>query len=120
VDLVEAAVEDAKANAALNGIQNAEFVAGRAEAVLPKLLEEHCQPGGMQAVAIVDPPRPGLHKHVLSALRATASLRRLVYVSCNPQTMARASPQPPPLRLKTWRGTGRLAPRAARAALGLR
>jgi len=39
-------------------------------------------------VAVVDPPRAGLHKNVLHALRAETRLRRLVYVSCNPESMA--------------------------------
>ena len=89
VDICEAAVRDAAANAAANGVGNATFHAGRAEAVLPRLLREAAQGDApSQAVAIVDPPRAGLHKSVLGALRSCGQLSRLVYVSCNVETMA--------------------------------
>ena len=84
VDICEAAVRDAEVNARLNGVENARFQAGKAESVLPALLRE----AGGGAVAIVDPPRGGLHKTVLSALRSCAGLNRLVYVSCNAESMA--------------------------------
>lgn len=85
VDICAPAVADATANAALNGIHNASFVAGRAEAVLPATLRE--LRGG--AVAVVDPPRAGLHRAVLAALRATPGVRRLVYIACNPDSLAK-------------------------------
>ena len=155
VDIVEAAIEDAKKNAALNGVTNCEWVAGRAELKLPEILNEHApdvkpappiampqvapaaadaeESGGEEdqspaerdagradaedrapaaaaaggaappsecaqeasreyayddVVAVVDPPRAGLHKNVLRALRSETRLRRLVYVSCNPESMA--------------------------------
>jgi tRNA (uracil-5-)-methyltransferase len=88
VDICEPAVRDAEANAASNGVSNATFHAGRAEEVLPRLLREAAQgEAPPQAVAIVDPPRIGLHKQVLGALRSCAQLSRLVYVSCNVDTM---------------------------------
>ena len=89
VDICEAAVRDAAANSAANGVGNATFHAGRAEQVLPRLLREAAQGDAPpQAVAIVDPPRAGLHKTVLGALRSCGQLSRLVYVSCNVETMA--------------------------------
>jgi tRNA/tmRNA/rRNA uracil-C5-methylase (TrmA/RlmC/RlmD family) len=103
VDIVETAIKDAAANAARLGVTNAEFVCGKAEVVLPGLLRAYDAKVGAAAdegegekseerfeniVAIVDPPRAGLHKHVLSALRAAKGLRRLVYVSCNPESLA--------------------------------
>ena len=89
VDLCEAAVRDAAANSAANGVSNATFHAGRAEQVLPRLLQEAAKGDAPpRAVAIVDPPRAGLHKSVLSALRSCGQLSRLVYVSCNVDTMA--------------------------------
>ena len=135
IDIVAAAIEDAKTNAALNGIENCEWVAGRAEETLPNILtryanriaplriknvkaskidaeesgdeEEHLTNPVSEVeavakfdressttfdfddvVAIVDPPRAGLHKNVLWALRKETRLRKLVYVSCNPESMA--------------------------------
>ncbi|KAK3263439.1 hypothetical protein CYMTET_27754, partial [Cymbomonas tetramitiformis] len=98
IDIVEEAITDAKANAHMNGIENAEFVAGKAEETLPGLLEDFCKklPSSAEdagaaeynnVVAIVDPPRAGLHKKVLNALRRNEHLNRLVYVSCNPATL---------------------------------
>jgi tRNA (uracil-5-)-methyltransferase len=86
VDICAAAVRDAAANAAANGVTNARFEAGRAEDVLPRLLAS--APRTAAAVAIADPPRGGLHRSVLSALRATAGITRLVYVSCNADSLA--------------------------------
>jgi tRNA (uracil-5-)-methyltransferase len=86
VDICAAAVRDAAANAAANGVANARFEAGRAEDVLPRVLA--AAPRNAAAVAIVDPPRGGLHRSVLSALRATAGITRLVYISCNVDSMA--------------------------------
>ncbi|KAG2483662.1 hypothetical protein HYH03_017465 [Edaphochlamys debaryana] len=89
VDSVESAVEDARANAALNGITNAEFVAGKAEMALPSILAQHAEKKEYsEVVAIVDPPRAGLHKSVLAALRGCGRIRRLVYVACNPESLA--------------------------------
>lgn len=140
IDIVEGAIKDAKANASLNGITNCEWIAGKAENVLPSILstyaplvapskrlaatkarysapsaEESGSEGEVRTdqnqqskhettmhgkvlwssksfsldeiVAIVDPPRAGLHRNVLSALRKEPSVRRLVYVSCNPDSM---------------------------------
>ena len=138
VDIVSAAVKDAKANAELNGVENCEWIEGKAEEKLPEILTRYApfiapaapevslkcphnlnDNGEMSGedlddtnvellsssskskvdaeqtkyeyedvVAIVDPPRAGLHKSVLRALRQETRLRRLVYVSCNPETMA--------------------------------
>ena len=89
VDICEAAVRDAAANSAANGVRNATFHVGRAEQVLPSLLLEAAKGDAPpRAVAIVDPPRAGLHKSVLGALRGCEQLSRLVYVSCNVETMS--------------------------------
>jgi len=76
------AVEDAKANAALNGLDNAKFFAGQVETLLPSLIAM-----GAQA-AIVDPPRAGLHKKAVEVLAAQGP-ETLFYVSCNPEALAR-------------------------------
>ncbi|XP_043110538.1 tRNA (uracil(54)-C(5))-methyltransferase homolog-B [Puntigrus tetrazona] len=82
IELIEQAVEDAKFNAALNGVHNCEFLSGKAEAVLPDLLASLNSDGGLTAV--VNPSRAGLHYRVVRALRNHTAIRRLVYISCKP------------------------------------
>lgn len=85
VELVASAVENARANAAANGITNCTFVAGDLlEVLTPAFVRTHGRPD----VVIVDPPRAGMHPRVV---RRIGQLRpeRFVYVSCNPQTQAR-------------------------------
>ena len=84
LETVEAAVRDARENAARNGIQNAEFLTGQAEELLPKLVEDGLRPD----VVVLDPPRKGIEPAVVEAI-AKARPRRVVYVSCNPATQAR-------------------------------
>lgn len=83
VEVNAEAVQDARKNASDNGISNAQFVCGRAEDVIDKLL---LSLGDRPCVAIVDPPRGGLHVNVLKALRGCRQLRHLIYVSCNPNS----------------------------------
>ena len=84
IESVESAISDARRNAALNGIEHTEFHVGKAEQLMPEL---HAQ-GVTADVVVMDPPRKGCDKAVLQILVAMAP-RRLVYVSCNPQTLAR-------------------------------
>lgn len=84
LETVEAAVRDARENALANGINNAEFLAGQAEALLPKLVEDGLRPD----IVVLDPPRKGLEPPVIEAI-ALARPNRVVYVSCNPATQAR-------------------------------
>ncbi len=84
IEIVEAAVRDAQDNAARNGIANAEFIAGASEEALPRLVAQGLRPD----VAVVDPPRKGCEAAVLRAIAAAAPAR-IVYVSCNPATLAR-------------------------------
>lgn len=86
LDIEESAILDAKKNAERNGIQNAEFIAGSAESVLPGILERY-NSTEYNVICIVDPPREGLHKKALMALRDCESLKRVVYVSCNPESL---------------------------------
>jgi 23S rRNA (uracil-5-)-methyltransferase RumA len=74
------AIEDAKANAALNGIASANFYCGAVEALLPSLLAMKPE------AVIVDPPRCGLHPKALAALLELGA-PRLIYVSCNPKAL---------------------------------
>ena len=90
VELVPQAVEDARHNAGLNHVLNCQFLAGKAEAILPGIIpqlsssEEGGGSGG-GVVAVVNPSRAGLHYRVVRALRNQAAVRRLVYVSCKPE-----------------------------------
>ena len=84
IEIVPAAVENAKRNAVLNGIGNAVFHAGKAEELLPRMVADGLRPD----VIVVDPPRKGLDPAIIRAM-AQAGPDRLVYVSCNPATLAR-------------------------------
>ena len=84
VEVIPQAVQDAKDNARRNGIENAEFFCGDAGQAALALEEQ-----GIRAdVAIVDPPRKGLNADTIEALARMAP-RRIVYVSCDPATLAR-------------------------------
>ena len=78
------AVADARANATLNRIDNAEFKTGAVEVLLPAMVEQGLQPD----VLILDPPRRGCAPAVLEAA-ATARAKRIIYLSCNPATLSR-------------------------------
>lgn len=82
IEVVEDAVQDAVRNCAINGIGNCVFMAGQAEL----LLEQLRQQGDFFDVAVIDPPRAGVHGKALSALSALRP-SRIVYVSCNPQAL---------------------------------
>jgi 23S rRNA (uracil1939-C5)-methyltransferase len=84
VEVVPEAIEDAKRNADLNGITNAEFAAGEAEVVIPKWYKE----GNNADVLVVDPPRKGCDEELLKTI-IEMKPKKVVYVSCNPATMAR-------------------------------
>lgn len=84
VEIVAPAVEDARRNAILNGIENATFRIGAAENVISELYAE----GKVPDVVVVDPPRKGLDPQLVETL-VTHKPRRIVYVSCNPATLAR-------------------------------
>src|SRR3989475_3910277 len=84
VELAAAAVADAIRNASANGIDNCTFLAGEVRHVLPALVRQ----GVRASIVVADPPRAGFHPKALAALAAMAPAR-LVYVSCNPSTLAR-------------------------------
>nr|XP_061794090.1 tRNA (uracil-5-)-methyltransferase homolog B-like [Nerophis lumbriciformis] len=83
VEVVEQAVEDARYNAALNKLDKCEFIAGKAEVVLPGLISRLTSDDGC-LTAVVNPSRAGLHHRVIQALRNQPAIRRLIYVSCKP------------------------------------
>ena len=85
IEYVPEAIEDAKVNSAVNGIDNTLFYAGDMKDVLnDAFVAEH----GVPDVMIVDPPRAGMHQDVVDVI-LRARPRRIVYVSCNPATQAR-------------------------------
>lgn len=84
VEIVPEAIEDAARNAELNGITNASFEAGPAEVVIPRWRTE----GITADVIVVDPPRKGCDPALLDTILAMKP-ERVVYVSCNPSTLAR-------------------------------
>lgn len=85
IEYVPEAIEDAKMNSALNGIDNTLFYAGDMKDILTNdFIAEHGRPD----VIITDPPRAGMHNDVIDVILA-AEPKRIVYVSCNPATQAR-------------------------------
>ena len=84
VEIVPAAIEDAKKNAANNNITNAEFVVGKAEEQMAKWQEDGLQPD----VLILDPPRKGIGKELIEAA-GKMKPQKVIYVSCNPATLVR-------------------------------
>jgi 23S rRNA (uracil1939-C5)-methyltransferase len=84
VEIIEAAIVNARENAILNEIHNSDFFVGEAEKVIPKLISE----GKKADVVVVDPPRKGCEKSLLEAI-AEMGPKRVVYVSCDPATLAR-------------------------------
>lgn len=81
IEIVQSAVEDAKINATLNKIENCEFLLGDIKDVLPHI-------DARVDVMIIDPPRVGMHKDVVAQV-LKLSPEKIVYVSCNPSTLAR-------------------------------
>lgn len=84
IEIVEDAIEDAKINASINNLENVEFHVGKAEEVVPKMYKE----GKTANVVVVDPPRKGCDDKVLDTI-VSMNPDKVVYVSCNPSTLAR-------------------------------
>ncbi|KAL7303123.1 hypothetical protein TKK_0004334 [Trichogramma kaykai] len=82
IEMIPTAIHDAKVNATQNTINNSEFFIGKAEDLLIPVINRTTQPN---IVAIVDPPRAGLHQRALIALRKAKKLNKLVYISCDPK-----------------------------------
>ena len=85
IEIVEQAIDDAKENAKLNGIENIAFLAGDVEKVFDKLIKEK---QALPDVVIVDPPRRGLDNNTIQTLLALEP-KKVLYISCNPATMVR-------------------------------
>ena len=84
IEIVEDAIKDAKRNAKINNMDNVELYVGKAEEVVPKMYKE----GKRANVVVVDPPRKGCDEKVLDTI-VSMEPDRVVYVSCNPSTLAR-------------------------------
>lgn len=91
LEIVEDAVLDARANATLNNITNARFLVGKAEDTIFKVVGEYPnikkQSDSHKFIAVLDPPRGGVHGKVLKALRDCEAITRIIYVSCNPNSL---------------------------------
>ncbi len=85
VEIVKEAIDDARINAAINGCQNVEFFVGKAEEVVPA---HHKETGISADVVVVDPPRKGCDPVLLETI-ADMGPDKIVYVSCDPATLAR-------------------------------
>ena len=84
VEIVSPAIKDAEKNARENNVRNAEFIVGDCTKVMPRLYKQGVRPD----VVVVDPPRAGCTEAVLQTF-ASMQPKRIVYVSCNPATLAR-------------------------------
>ncbi len=84
VEIVEQSIVNAKENAKRNNIDNAKFYTGKAEQIVPKLYQQNIKAD----IVIVDPPRKGCEKEVTDTIISMAP-KKIVYVSCNPSTLAR-------------------------------
>lgn len=84
VEAVSESVQNARRNAELNGVNNCEFICGETKKVLKDFESERRIP----QLVIIDPPRAGLHPHVIKSL-LNMKPPKIVYVSCNPTTLAR-------------------------------
>lgn len=85
VEIVPQAIEDARRNAEINGIENAQFFVGKAEEVLP---EKYGKEGIRADVIVVDPPRKGCDETLIRTM-VKMQPEKIVYVSCDPATLAR-------------------------------
>ena len=85
IEVIPEAVRNAKENAEKNGIENARFLEGKSEEVVPELLQEM---GTSPELIVVDPPRKGCDATLLQTI-ADAAPAKIIYVSCDPATLAR-------------------------------
>lgn len=84
IEIIPEAIEDAKKNAEKNDVKNAEYFVGSVDEVYPKLLAQDIHPTAL----IVDPPRVGLDDKLIKTILANRP-EKLVYISCNPSTLAK-------------------------------
>lgn len=91
IEMVADAIENAKVNAAANGVTNVEYHAAKLEDVLTdvlrRLADTHVGPDPLHVVGILDPPRSGLHPSVVRTLRTIGFIEELVYISCDQRAL---------------------------------
>jgi len=87
LEIVAEAIEDAKRNAEINKIDNVKYYVGKAEETIKEVMESVSKQTEGDIIAVVDPPRGGLHPKVIEALRNCERVKYLVYVSCNAKSM---------------------------------
>eukprot|EP00041_Stephanoeca_diplocostata_P032347 m.1034982 g.1034982 ORF g.1034982 m.1034982 type:complete len:616 (+) comp24136_c1_seq15:90-1937(+) len=87
VDICEESIVDAQANCVSNNVTNCEYIAGKAEDVIVRIMKgvaaDVQQNKDIKVVGIVDPPRPGLHKSVIREIRRNEGIEQLIYISCS-------------------------------------
>lgn len=83
VDICAEAIENARVNATLNGVTNCEHIAAKAEDAIRDVMKSCEQDSDGNVVAIVDPPRAGLHKDVVQNIRRHNDIKHLIYISCS-------------------------------------
>ncbi|XP_050579632.1 tRNA (uracil-5-)-methyltransferase homolog A [Bombus affinis] len=86
IEMIEDAIKDAKENVVANEVSNCEFFVGKAEDVLSPVIRRTTKP---DIIAVVDPPRAGLHQRALLTMRKAKKLSRLIYISCDPRAAAK-------------------------------
>lgn len=86
IEIVSQAIEDAKENAVRNGIENAEFICGAAELILPEWYKKN--PDTKADIVVLDPPRKGCDEKLLMTI-ISMKVEKIVYVSCDPATLSR-------------------------------
>ncbi|KAG1335832.1 hypothetical protein G6F62_006496 [Rhizopus arrhizus] len=79
IEMVPEAIEDAKINAALNGVNNVTYYASKVENAMHHVRNERNQ----EVIAVLDPPRNGVHSSVINAVRENTQIDRLIYISCD-------------------------------------
>ncbi|WP_291649796.1 23S rRNA (uracil(1939)-C(5))-methyltransferase RlmD [Clostridium sp.] len=84
VEIIKAAIDNANENAKINNVKNAEFFVGKSEEIIPDLIDKGIKP----EVIVVDPPRKGCDIKLLEAI-GNAKPNKVIYVSCDPSTLAR-------------------------------
>ncbi|WP_102399055.1 23S rRNA (uracil(1939)-C(5))-methyltransferase RlmD [Haloimpatiens massiliensis] len=84
VEIIKEAIENARENSKVNNINNAEFIVGKSEEEIPKLISK----GIIPDVVVVDPPRKGCEKTLVESI-CKSNPKKVVYVSCDPGTLAR-------------------------------
>ena len=82
--MVQTACENAEKNKKLNNIENYEIICSKVEDVIDKAIEPYKE---CNIVGVLDPPRAGLHKNVVQALRNCKGLKNLIYVACSPSSV---------------------------------